>query len=335
MKIAFFSTKSYDRTHFESEIEESEHSITFFEDALNLQTARLVTGYDAVCVFVNNPMNEALIEKIAELGVSVIALRSAGFNHVDLNACKKHGLTVYRVPAYSPEAVAEHTLALILTLNRKTHKAYNRVRENNYSLEGLTGFNLHGKTVGVIGTGTIGTVLCKIMTGFGCSILAFDPNKNEKVTQMGGTYVDFDELVENSDIISLHCPLIPQTRHMIDKSSIAKMKKGVMLINTSRGALIDTKGVIDGLKKKKIGFLGIDVYEQEDDLFFKDLSGEVIQDDEISRLMGFPNVLITGHQAFLTKEALQEITEVTIQNLTRHEHGKEVENEVTAEKNIS
>lgn len=335
MKIAFFSTKSYDRTHFESKIEESEHSITFFEDALNLQTARLVSGYDAVCIFVNNPMDEPLIEKIADLGVEVIALRSAGFNHVDLDACNKHGLTVYRVPAYSPEAVAEHTVALILTLNRKTHKAYNRVRENNYSLEGLTGFNLHGKTVGVIGTGTIGTAFCKIVTGFGCSVLAFDPNENEEVKTMGGSYVDFDELIERSDIISLHCPLIPQTHHMIDRESIDKMKDGVMIINTSRGALIDTSAVINGLKEKKVSFLGIDVYEQEDNLFFKDLSNEVIQDDAIARLMTFPNVLITGHQAFLTKEALQQITKTTIQNLSRHEQGKEVENEVTVDRNIS
>src|SRR6056297_1704300 len=259
MNIAFFSTKSYDRTHFESEIAESEHSITFFEDALNMQTAKLVSGYDAVCIFVNNPMKEELIAKIAELGIGVIALRSAGFNHVDLEACKKHGVTVYRVPAYSPEAVAEHTVALILTLNRKTHKAYNRVRENNYSLEGLTGFNLHQKTVGVIGTGTIGTAFCRIMNGFGCDILAFDPYENEDVKALGGRYVDFDELVHSSDIISLHCPLIPQTRHMIDKESIEKMKDGVMIINTSRGALIDTSAVINGLKREHVCFLVTEV----------------------------------------------------------------------------
>ena len=335
MKIAFFTTKSYDRAHFESEVAESEHSITFFEDILNLQTAKLVSGYDAVCIFVNNPVDEELIAKISGLGVEVIALRSAGFNHVDLEACKEHGVTVYRVPAYSPEAVAEHTVALILTLNRKTHKAYNRVRENNYSLEGLTGFNLHGKTVGVIGTGTIGTEFCKIMNGFGCKILAFDPYENDTVKSIGGEYVNFNELVKTADIISLHCPLIPQTRHIIDQKSIKKMKEGVMIINTSRGALIDTTAVIEGLKSKKVGFLGIDVYEQEDDLFFKDLSGEVIQDDEIARLMTFPNVLITGHQAFLTGEALQQITRTTIQNLSDHEQGKTVKNQVTAEKNIT
>ena len=330
MKIAFFSTKSYDRTHFESEVAKTDHEITFFEDALTLQTATLVTGYDAVCIFVNNPMDEPLIKKISEMGVEVVALRSAGFNHVDLDACKKHGLTVYRVPAYSPEAVAEHTLALILTLNRKTHKAYNRVRENNYSLEGLAGFNLHRKTVGVIGTGTIGAAFCKIMTGFDCNIIAFDPKVNEDVEAMGVNYVDFDELVKQSDIISLHCPLIPQTRHIIDRESIEKMKDSVMIINTSRGALIDTSAVIDGLKQKKVGFLGIDVYEQEDNLFFKDLSAEVIQDDVITRLMAFPNVLITGHQAFLTEEALQQITETTIRNVSDYEAGKSSENELTA-----
>ena len=335
MKIAFFSTKSYDRTHFEAEVAETDHEITFFEDALTMHTATLVTGFDAVCIFVNNPLDKPLIEKISDLGVEVVALRSAGFNHVDLEACRKHGLTVYRVPAYSPEAVAEHTLALILTLNRKTHKAYNRVRENNYSLEGLAGFNVHGKTVGVIGTGTIGAAFCKIMTGFDCNIIAFDPNINEEVEAMGVSYVDFDELVKQSDIISLHCPLIPQTRHIIDRESIEKMKDSVMIINTSRGALIDTAAVIDGLKQKKVGFLGIDVYEQEDNLFFKDLSAEVIQDDVITRLMAFPNVLITGHQAFLTEEALQQITETTIKNLSDYEAGNRSDNELTAEKTLS
>lgn len=335
MKIAFFNTKSYDRAHFGPATEHSHHEFAFFEDALSLQTAALVQGFDAVCIFVNNPVSEALVKQISDYGIKIIALRSAGFNQVDLNACSKHDITVVRVPAYSPEAVAEHTVALILTLNRKTHKAYNRVRENNYSLEGLTGINLHQKTVGIIGTGTIGTAFCRVMRGFDCKILAFDPNENKEVTDMCGTYTEFDELIASSDIISMHCPLIPQTRHMIDKESIRRMKEGVMLINTSRGALIDTAAVIDGLKQKKIGFLGIDVYEQEDDLFFKDLSGEVIQDDEIARLMTFPNVLITGHQAFLTTEALAQITRITLQNLSDFEEGKSLVNEVTADKNIT
>lgn len=329
MRIAFFSTKSYDRAHFDPQVKDSQHEITYFEDILTVKTATLVKGFDAVCVFVNNKVDEPLLKKIAEYGVKVVALRSAGFNHVDLEAAKKHGVKIFRVPAYSPEAVAEHTVALILTLNRKTHKAYNRVRENNFSLDGLTGFNLHKKTVGVVGTGTIGTAFCRIMTGFGCRVIAFDPNVNEEAVELGVEYVDQDELFSRADIVSLHCPLIPPTRHMINKESIKKMKDGVMIINTSRGALIDTSAVINGLKQKKIGFLGIDVYEQEDNLFFEDLSNEVIQDDEIARLMAFPNALITGHQAFLTAEALQEITTITLQNLTDYEEGREVENEVT------
>lgn len=329
MKIAFFSTKSYDRAHFDPQVKNSQHEITYFEDSLTVKTAALTKGYDAVCVFVNNTIDEPLLEKIAEYGVNVVALRSAGFNHVHLEAAKKHGVKIFRVPAYSPEAVAEHTVALILTLNRKTHKAYNRVRENNFSLDGLAGFNLQGKTVGVVGTGTIGTAFCKIMTGFGCRVIAFDPNKNEEAIKIGVEYVEQDDLFSRADIVSLHCPLIPPTRHMIDEDSIKKMKDGVMIINTSRGALIDTAAVINGLKQKKIGFLGIDVYEQEDNLFFQDLSDEVIQDDEIARLMAFPNALITGHQAFLTAEALREITTTTLQNLTDFEEGREVENEIT------
>lgn len=335
MNIAFFSTKSYDRAYFDPLVQKSPHDITYFEDILTVKTATLAKGFDAVCVFVNNPVDAPLLKKIAGYGVQVVALRSAGFNHVDLEAAKTHGVRIFRVPAYSPEAVAEHTVALILTLNRKTHKAYNRVRENNFSLDGLAGFNLHGKTVGVIGTGTIGTAFCNIMAGFGCEILAFDPNENSRVKEIGGTYTDLEELFSRADIISLHCPLIPQTRHMINRESIEQMKENVMIINTSRGALIDTSAVITGLKQKKIGFLGIDVYEQEDNLFFEDLSDEVIQDDEIARLMAFPNVLITGHQAFLTAEALQEITKTTLQNLTDYEEGREVTNEVTSDKNIS
>ena len=329
MKIAFFSTKSYDRAHFDPQVKDSQHEITYFEDILTVKTATLIKGYDAVCVFVNNEVDEPLLKKIAEHGVKVLALRSAGFNHVDLEAARKHGVKVFRVPAYSPEAVAEHTVALILTLNRKTHKAYNRVRENNFSLDGLAGFNLHGKTVGVVGTGTIGTAFCRIMTGFGCRVISFDPNVNEEAVELGVEYVDQNEIFSRADIVSLHCPLIPPTRHMIDEYSIKKMKDGVMIINTSRGALIDTAAVINGLKQKKIGFLGIDVYEQEDNLFFEDLSDEVIQDDEIARLMAFPNTLITGHQAFLTAEALKEITTTTLQNLTDFEEGREVENEIT------
>ena len=328
MNIAFFSTKKYDRITFDEQIQDTPHSITYFEDILSSETVALAKGFQAVCVFVNNTVDRKLIKMLSEINVEVIALRSAGFNHIDLKAAKEFGIDVYRVPAYSPEAVAEHTTALILTLNRKTHKAYNRVRENNFSLEGLAGFNLYQKTVGVIGTGTIGTAFCKIMQGFGCNVIAFDPYPNSEVEEMGVDYVEKEELFRRSDIISLHCPLMPQTKYTINHEAIGMMKTGVMIINTSRGALIETSAAIESLKNGKIGYLGIDVYEQEDNLFFKDLSEIVIQDDEIARLISFPNVLITGHQAFLTGEALHKITETTLKNLTLHENGKEVPNRV-------
>ena len=329
MNIAFFSTKKYDRATFNDQIEDTSHSITYFEDILSPETVALAKGFEAVCVFVNNPVDQKLMKMLHDIDVEVIALRSAGFNHIDLEAAKEFGISVYRVPAYSPEAVAEHTTALILTLNRKTHKAYNRVRENNFSLEGLTGFNLYQKTVGVIGTGTIGTAFCQIMQGFGCSVIAFDPYPNEEVKEMGVEYVEKEKLFRQSDIISLHCPLMPQTKYTINHDAIGMMKTGVMIINTSRGALIETSAAIKGLKSGKIGYLGIDVYEQEENLFFKDLSERVIQDDEIARLMSFPNVLITGHQAFLTGEALHKITETTLHNLTLHENDEEVPNRVS------
>jgi D-lactate dehydrogenase len=332
MKIAFFSTKSYDKVYFDDYLSKTNHEITYFGDNLTLDTVSLSDGYDALCVFVNDKINAKLVDKLAQMGIKVIALRSAGFNHVDLEAAAKKGLKVLRVPAYSPEAVAEHAVALILTLNRKTHKAFNRVRENNFSIEGLSGFNLHGKTIGVIGTGKIGVAFCRIMLGFGCKVLAFDPFPNEEAKKMGVKYVGKEKLLKESDIISLHCPLTPETKHLIDKASIDMMKKGVKIINTSRGALIDTKAVIWGLKTTHIDFLGIDVYEQEEKLFFKNLSEEVIQDDVLMRLMTFPNVLITSHQAFLTKEALQEITKITLDNLTAFEEGKELENEVVFKK---
>lgn len=329
MDIAFFSTKKYDRISFDEQIEETSHTITYFEDILSPETVALAKGFDAVCVFVNNPVDRKLMKMLRDIDVEVIALRSAGFNHIDLEAAKEFGINVYRVPAYSPEAVAEHTTALILTLNRKTHKAYNRVRENNFSLEGLTGFNLYQKTVGVIGTGTIGAAFCKIMQGFGCKVIAFDPYPNDEVKEMGVEYVEKEELFRESDIISLHCPLLPQTKYTINQEAIEMMKTGVMIINTSRGALIETTAAIEGLKDGKIGYMGIDVYEQEENLFFKDLSERVIQDDEIARLMSFPNVLITGHQAFLTGEALHKITETTLENLTLHENGEDVPNRVS------
>ncbi|MDQ6476964.1 2-hydroxyacid dehydrogenase [Dyadobacter sp. LHD-138] len=328
MKVAFFSAKSYDKAYFNQFNNDNRHDLTFFEVPLNEQTASLTAGFEAVCVFVNDVINQKTIEEISANGIKVIALRCAGFNNVDLKAAKSRNIKVVRVPAYSPESVAEHAVALILTLNRKTHKAYNRVREGNYSIENLTGFNLFGKTVGVIGTGLIGVSFCKIMLGFGCKVLAYDIRESEELVAMGVQYKALDEVFTNSDIISLHCPLNPQTAYMINQISIAKMKDGVMLINTSRGALMNTRDAIDGLKTGKIGFLGIDVYEQEADLFFQDLSEIVIQDDVIARLISFPNVLITGHLGFFTKEALEEIATITLGNLSDFESGKGLVNEV-------
>ena len=277
-----------------------------FVDAIKKDT------FDAVCVFVNDKLTAEVITVLAEKGIKIIALRCAGFNNVDLDAVKKHGLRLCRVPAYSPEAVAEHAVAMLLTLNRKTHKAYNRTREQNFSLNGLMGFTLYQKIVGVIGTGKIGAAFCKIMLGFGCKVLAFDPFENDELKKLGVTYVSFNEAIKTSDIISLHCPLTEDNKYLINGAILAEMKKNVTLINTSRGALINTKDAIEALKTGHISGLGIDVYEQEEKLFFKDLSGSIIGDDEIQRLMSFPNVLVTGHQAFFTEEALTEIATSTL-----------------------
>ena len=330
MNVAFFSTKKYDQDFFNSINNDFNHKITFFETALNKHTASLTKDYNAVCVFVNDDLNAATIEKLAKNGVQLIALRCAGFNNVDLKAAAEKNIKVVRVPAYSPQAVAEHAVALILTLNRKTHKAYNRVRENNFSLEKLTGFNLYGKTVGVIGTGIIGQCFAKIMLGFGCKVLAYDIKPNEELKRSGVEYVELETLLKASDIISLHCPLNEHTHHLIDQNAFEKMKDGAMLINTGRGALIDTSAVVEALKSEKLGYLGIDVYEQESGLFFNDLSETVNKDDDFLRLMSFPNVLITGHQGFFTKEALEQIAQVTLQNLTDFEKGAALENEVSA-----
>lgn len=328
MKITVFSAKSYDREYFEQYNNKDVHQMVYFEAPLNVNTANLTSGYDAVCVFVNDKLDSRVIEKLSGNGVRLVALRCAGFNNVDLEAAEKNNITVVRVPAYSPRAVAEHAVALILTLNRKTHKAYNRIRESNFSLERLTGFDLGGKTVGVVGTGHIGAIFGRIMLGFGCKVLAFDPNPVQSLQNIGIEYSSFDEILKQSDIISLHCPLTPKTHHLINTEAFVKMKKGVMLINTSRGALINSRETIQALKCGKLGYLGIDVYEQEEHLFFKDLSERIIHDDIIARLMTFPNVLITAHQGFFTKEALAEITVTTLQNITDFETGKELKNKV-------
>jgi D-lactate dehydrogenase len=334
MKIAVFSTKPYDRTFLNAANEGHDHQITFFEPRLTTETVSLAAGYGAVCAFVNDELNADVLRALADSGTCLIALRSAGFNHVDLAAADELGMTVVRVPAYSPYAVAEHAVGLMLTLNRKIHRAYNRVREGNLALDGLLGFDLHGKTVGLIGTGKIGRITAKILRGFGCNLLAYDPYPNPEMEELGGRYVDLPELFAGSDIISLHCPLTPETYHLIDTDALAQMKDGVMLINTSRGALVDTAEVIEALKSGKVGYLGLDVYEEEADLFFEDLSDRVIQDDVFARLLTLPNVLITGHQGFFTQNALQNIAETTIDNITTFERegGCEAEKVVTSDR---
>ncbi len=324
MKIAVFSAKKYDR-EFLSAANGSRHELRFFEPHLSEETAGLAAGFDAVCVFVNDQVNAAVIARLDSLGVRLIALRCAGYNNVDLAAAKKHGVTVVRVPAYSPYAVAEHTIALMLALNRKLHRAYNRVREGNFALDGFIGFDMHGKTVGMIGTGQIGTVVAQILTGFGCPTLAFDPIPNETCRSLGVRYVDLNELFAESDIITLHCPLTPENKYMINAAAIARMKTGVMLINTSRGALLDTLSIIDALKSGKIGYLGLDVYEEEEQIFFEDRSGLILSDDVFARLLTFPNVIITGHQAFFTREALSNIAATTIDNINRFENNQPLE----------
>ncbi|PZX48912.1 2-hydroxyacid dehydrogenase [Algoriphagus chordae] len=328
MRVAFFSTKSYDKESFNHHLPDFNHELTYFEPKLDINTVALAKGFDAVCSFVNDHLEEKILNKLSEMNVKNIALRCAGYNQVDLKKAAELGFKICRVPAYSPEAVAEHALALLMSLSRKTHKAYNRVRENNYSIDGLTGFNIHGKTAGVIGTGAIGRAFCKIMNGMGCKVLAYDIYESDELKDLGVTYLPLNELLAESDIISLHCPLTSDTFHLVNKDSLAQMKDGVTVINTSRGALIETKAVIKALKNRKVGNLGIDVYEQEEDLFFQNRSEEILQDEQISRLMGFPNVLITGHQAFLTNEALAHIASTTLENLDELEAGKELTNEV-------
>lgn len=328
MKVAVFNTKSYDKEFLDRFNSLENHQLVYFVAPLNNNTVNLTNGYDAVCVFVNDKIDRVTVEQLAGNGIKLIALRCAGFNNVDLKAAADHNIKVVRVPSYSPQAVAEHAVALMMTLNRKTHKAYNRVRENNFSLEKLTGFDLYGKTIGVIGTGKIGHAFCKIMLGFGCKVLAYDVFESDDLKSNGVNYLPFQDILKASDVISLHCPLTPETHHVIDTEAFLLMKTGVMLINTSRGALIHTKDAITALKKGKLGYLGIDVYEEEENLFFNDLSDSIIQDDEISRLMTFPNVLITAHQAFFTKEALEQIAKTTLANLTDFEKGVQITNEV-------
>ncbi|WP_373602907.1 2-hydroxyacid dehydrogenase [Aggregatibacter sp. HMT-949] len=330
MKIAVYSTKSYDRKYFELINAKYSFELEFFDFMLNESTARLAEHCEVVCIFVNDDGSRKVLEKLAALGVKIIALRCAGFNNVDLKAAQDLGIQVVRVPAYSPEAVAEHTVGLMMTLNRRIHRAYQRTREANFSLEGLIGFNMHGRTVGVIGTGKIGIAVMRILKGFGMHILAYDPFKNPQAEELGANYVELDELYAKSHVITLHCPATPENYHLLNREAFAKMRDGVMIINTSRGSLIDTPAAIDALKQRKIGALGMDVYENERDLFFEDKSNEVIQDDVFRRLSSCHNVLLTGHQAFLTEEALTSIADVTLSNIYKLKSGKPCENVVLA-----
>lgn len=330
MKIAVFSTKDYDQRSFETINQQYQHDITFFEARLTADTAALASGFEGVCIFVNDDVDSTTIETLAEGGIRVIATRSAGYNQIDLDAAEAHGIAVVRVPAYSPNAISEFTVGLILTLGRRIHRAYNRVRENNFSLDGLQGFELRDQTIGVFGTGKIGAEVVKNLSGFGPKLLAYDIYRNPAIEGLA-EYVDKVEDLFQADILTFHCPLTPETHHLINAKTIAQLKDGVFIVNTSRGALLDTAAVIEGLKSGKIGYLAIDVYEVESDLFFRDLSNQVVTDDVFTRLLTFPNVLVTGHQAFLTNHALRNIAEITLENFAELEETGRCKNAVTVE----
>ncbi len=315
MRVALFSSKPHDREFFERVNSTFQYELHFMEPRLTAETVSLASRFEAVCVFVNDQLNATVLERLAAGGTKFLALRCAGFNNVDLPTAQRLGISVVRVPAYSPHAVAEHTVALILALNRKIHRAYNRVREGNFALHGLMGFDLCGRTVGIIGTGKIGAIVARILSGFGCHVLAHDVVQNPDCLALGVRYVELHELWPDCDILSLHCPLTPGTKHLVNAETISRMRRGVMLINTSRGAVVDTAAAINGLKSGQIGYLGLDVYEEEADYFFEDLSNQVLTDDLLARLLTFPNVLVTGHQAFFTEDALMQIATTTLQNL--------------------
>lgn len=331
MRVAVFSARPYDEQFLAGANTAAGHELTYLETRLSGETGRLAAGFEAVCVFVNDELDAGLLGALQADGLRLVALRAAGFNNVDVVAAQRCGVTVARVPAYSPHAVAEHTLALILTLNRKTHRAFNRIREGNFALEGLLGFDLNGKTVGVVGTGAIGEIVARILLGFGCVVIAHDPSPNQRLLDLGVRYTTIPELLPMCDIVTLHCPLTPTTRRMIDARAIGQMKPGVMLINTSRGAVVDTIAVIHGLKSGPIGSLGLDVYEEESALFFEDRSERFIDDDVFARLLTFPNILVTGHQAFFTQEALTNIADTTIANITAFERTGRAIHEVCVE----
>ena len=331
MKVQLFDTHSYERESFIAANEHAGHALTFLEPRLTRDTAALAGGHDAVCAFVNDRLDAPALQVLRDVGVRLVALRSAGFNHVDLWAATALGLPVVRVPEYSPYAVAEHAVGLVLALNRKIHRAYARVREWNFSLDGLVGFDLHGKAVGLIGTGRIGRAAAHIFHGLGCRILAHDTRPDSTlVERLGVRYVELDELYRESHIISLHVPLTPSTHHMINDAALSRMRRGIMIINTGRGALIDSRALLATLKTGHVGAAGLDVYEEEEGVFFRDLSNTVLQDDVLARLLTFPNVLVTAHQAFLTREALANIASTTLANITAFERGEPLVNEVRA-----
>ncbi|NHB87302.1 2-hydroxyacid dehydrogenase [Photorhabdus tasmaniensis] len=328
MKLVVYSTKQYDHKHLELVNQKLgfNYDFEFFDFPLSSKTAKNAIGADAVCIFVNDNADREVLEELAEMNIKILALRCAGFNNVDLDAAKELGIQVVRVPAYSPEAVAEHTIGLILCLNRRIHRAYQRTRDANFSLDGLIGFNMHNRTAGIIGTGKIGIATLRILKGFGMRLLACDPYPNQAVLDLGAEYVSLDTLYAQSDVISLHCPLTSENYHLLNELAFSKMKNGVMIVNTSRGALIDSAAAINALKQQKIGALGMDVYENERDLFFEDKSNDVIQDDIFRRLSSCHNVLFTGHQAFLTEEALTSISETTLRNIQQLINGKNCPN---------
>lgn len=329
MKIFFFDTHSFEKEYFCEANKNFNHELNFFESRLNEKSAIIAKGYPCICAFANDHLDEKVLTILFENGTRLVALRSAGYNHVNLEMAKQLGLRVVRVPEYSPYSVAEHAIALLMTLNRKIHKSYNRVREGNFSLEGLVGFDLHGKTVGVIGTGKIGKVFIKILIGFGCKVIAHDLRPDQLFAQqMGFQYTELEHILKTADVLSLHVPLNNKTHHMLDQKAFSMMKKGIMVINTSRGALIDTQCLIAGLKSGHISAAGLDVYEEEENYFFKDLSNQILNDDTLIRLMTFPNVILTGHQGFLTKEALLNIAQTTLSNIQEFEAGQILTNEV-------
>jgi D-lactate dehydrogenase len=327
MKIAFFDTHEFERESFRI-ANGGRHEIVFIEARLTEQTASLALGCEVACSFVNDRVDAAALATLSKLGVRLLALRSAGFNHVDLDAAATLGIPVVRVPAYSPYAVAEHAVGLVLALNRQVHRAHDRVRDWNFSLNGLVGFDLHGKSVGIIGTGRIGSVAARIFVGFGCQVLAHDINPDAQLQSLGVRYADLAQIYAQCDIVSLHVPLLPATHHLIDTAALASMKRGVMLINTSRGALVESRALIAALKTGQVGSAGLDVYEEEQGVFFQDLSGQMLQDDVLARLLTFPNVLVTAHQGFLTREALANIATTTLENVDAFMRGETLQNAV-------